>query len=794
MVPELFSFLHSGNLALAQREAVAFWGLLGFVILFHVGGFCWVVPSISIYLHAHGVSVCILKMFLMNLHLPDRHFLILSLVDTILWGGLGSYRFAGEEHSRDLLATLSLTVGMPFVLAFGLRQLPLKTLADAEKEVQQRISAERARDVFLSYIMHEMRNPLSGASLLLYEFVESLKELCKAAAREDKAGPLAKFVHSETERLRQLASFMVTQIDKMKGVCDDVLQLEKIQKGKFEHQFVPVALEHWAERAAAQGTPLFSFQGSASEEATDTGGVDAVKYQWFVEIAPDVQTLLSSHPVGVADFTRLEQVISNFLSNAKKFTQKGFVRLKFEILPLPADEEQEVQPHQTKHGISAASALKKRRKEGGESEEEGQLEGEGEKLNFHWVVLRVSVVDSGAGLSEEDRGKLFRPYAQVRAGELQNGGGTGLGLSICKSFVEAHAGGVVGVDSAGRGEGSTFFFQIFVPLLDASAVHPSPNEEPTKPSPFFDDVSSPAASQAERRESMVSLFSEYAVDKDALAAALIPGLSRETEEGEEEDQGDQSKKPVLKAETDRHRTQSSNTSEEQTVSESADALLVDDNKFCLVAGSAALRRLGLSVRTAEDGGEACHHVITQKVSFRFILMDKHMGGGKIDGPQSVSRIVSHSGRRARAQMGRKGGGHVLLVDDDRFCLMAGSAAIRRLGFSVHTAEDGEEACDLVITQRVSFRFILRDKNMARMEGPEAISRMVAHFSSSASDSQDAATRVRPFFIGYTGDATVEARDAFLQAGANRVLFKPLQPRQLSDTLKELENSIHSEAT
>uniref|UniRef100_A0A0G4HY99 histidine kinase n=1 Tax=Chromera velia CCMP2878 TaxID=1169474 RepID=A0A0G4HY99_9ALVE len=814
MLPEIC--LKTDRLTELLRENIAFCGLLGFVVLFHVGFFCWTVPPIAVYLHAHGVSACTLKM---NLHLPDRHFHILNVVDTLLWLGTGVYRFSDLENARDVLACMAILGGLPFLLGSALRQVPLRTLADAEREVQQRHRAERARDIFLSYLMHEMRNPLSGASLLVYEFMESLKELVRTTKNTNlPIESLRKMTKDEAVRLRQLASFMATQIDKMKGVCDDVLQLEKIQKGKFEYQFVPMALEEWVGKAGAQGVPLFTREGL--EETEQTSGIDpdsvAVHFDWALEVAPEAESLLASHPVGVADFQRLEQVISNFLSNAKKFTSKGSVRLIFKVRLPTADEEVDITPSaltSSKQGCIARAL-----KEGKSNLQEGG-DVERERSELTWVVVRVSVTDSGVGLSEEDRRKLFRPYAQVRAGELQNGGGTGLGLCICKSFVEAHAGGRVGLESEGRGKGSTFFFQIFVPLLDFS--HESPRHPNELLSPLSPNTS-PRGSLDHRGSD--TLCPRVAANKEELSPDLLSALAKRTKEKEIRSL------PPSEAQQDKS-------------SEGADVLLVDDDRFCLMAGSAAIRRLGFSVRTAEDGEEACDLVITQKAPFRFILMDRHMT--KMDGPEAVSRLVSHfsslsqsdtktrveenSGKgRGKVRVrpliigctgdaseeskkefcragtdtflvkplqplqlaetlrelekssffgqveadGREGGveveeggngngkgkekavpsssrqfeseqerqsasdkkesmshpqgeaagsptgADVLLVDDDRFCLMAGSAAIRRLGFSVRTAEDGEEACDLVITQKAPFRFILMDKNMAKWRAPK----------------------------------------------------------------------------
>ena len=76
------------------------------------------------------------------------------------------------------------------------------------------------------------------------------------------------------------------------------------------------------------------------------------------------------------------------------------------------------------------------------------------------VLIRVSVTDSGRGLSADELPLLFRPYVQFQSGEQQQGKGTGLGLNISKSLVELH-GGTIGVESAGvPGEGCCFWMEI----------------------------------------------------------------------------------------------------------------------------------------------------------------------------------------------------------------------------------------------------------------------------------------------------------------------------------------------
>jgi signal transduction histidine kinase len=80
--------------------------------------------------------------------------------------------------------------------------------------------------------------------------------------------------------------------------------------------------------------------------------------------------------------------------------------------------------------------------------------------------LRAAVVDTGIGILEEDRAKIFAPFFRAEHPLVQNSSGTGLGLSIVKDLVEMH-GGELEVSSE-PGKGSEFSFTIpLAPLEDA---------------------------------------------------------------------------------------------------------------------------------------------------------------------------------------------------------------------------------------------------------------------------------------------------------------------------------------
>lgn len=122
-------------------------------------------------------------------------------------------------------------------------------------------------------------------------------------------------------------------------------------------------------------------------------------------------------PIVRADATRVRQVLINFLSNAAKFTDEGSITVRARRVRSP----------------------------------EGKPE------------LMVTVTDTGPGIAEEDRSKLFLPFSQVDDSPTRKTGGTGLGLSICRSLIEMH-GGRIGLLESTVGVGSTFFFTLPLPL------------------------------------------------------------------------------------------------------------------------------------------------------------------------------------------------------------------------------------------------------------------------------------------------------------------------------------------
>ena len=120
------------------------------------------------------------------------------------------------------------------------------------------------------------------------------------------------------------------------------------------------------------------------------------------------------------DPSRLRQVLLNLASNAVKFTDTGEVVVR------------------------------------------AQLEGE----TPDGLVVRFEIIDTGVGLDNTDRKRLFEPFSQADSSTTRRFGGTGLGLAICQQLVTA-MGGELGVESE-LGQGSTFWFTLPFEIAETS--------------------------------------------------------------------------------------------------------------------------------------------------------------------------------------------------------------------------------------------------------------------------------------------------------------------------------------
>ena len=239
-------------------------------------------------------------------------------------------------------------------------------LKDAKKIAEE---ATRAKSEFLANMSHEIRTPMNG--------VIAAAEL----AMNEQLSP----------KLSNYIKIIQTSAHSLLGLINDILDFSKIEAGKLTIESRPFMLDEIVDRVVEL------FFNSAS----------AKRIELLVDIDPEVPRSLTGDPL------RLQQILTNLVGNAVKFTEKGgFILI----------------------GAKASDLLDKK------------------------VELNMWVKDTGVGISSDYLINLFEPFTQADGSDTRRYEGTGLGLSICKRLVEMME-GRIWVESE-PGKGSTFFFTV----------------------------------------------------------------------------------------------------------------------------------------------------------------------------------------------------------------------------------------------------------------------------------------------------------------------------------------------
>jgi CheY-like chemotaxis protein len=351
------------------------------------------------------------------------------------------------------------------------------------------------------------------------------------------------------------------------------------------------------------------------------------------------------------------------------------------------------------------------------------------------AVVRFEVVDTGIGVSEEDRNRLFEPFTQADSSTTRRYGGTGLGLAICRQLVAA-MGGTLGVDST-PGKGSTFWFT--VPLanaLDPSSVGPRRTEPLDGLHVLVVDDN--ATNRMILQDQLVAWGMDVtAVDSGAAALAAIADAARES-------------RPFDLGVLDL-------CMPDMDGIELARAITTDP------AGSEiglALLTSGPDVGPAEAGAAGIAATLTKPVQLSRLRAALH----EVVGPR---RIPAPAVPLDSAASGR---GRVLVVEDGEINQIVATGMLEHLGYTVDVAGDGVAA--LAAIGRTTYDAVFMDVQMPGMDGYQATAEIRR---------MDGAARSTPI-IAMTAGAVDGDREACLAAGMDDYVSKPIDVAVLDEVL------------
>jgi signal transduction histidine kinase len=257
-------------------------------------------------------------------------------------------------------------------------------LARSFNEMAARLKElDELKSDFISLVSHELRTPLS----IMREAVSLLKD--------EVLGKVG-------DKQREFLTILSQEVERMILFVNELLDLSRLEAGRLPIEKIPIDIRELIDGNLKKIQPLML------EKRIDTE----------VTFAPDL-------PRVVVDGLRVDQVLTNLIDNAIKFTPEG-------------------------GKISIAADISRDR--------EGEVGRQGRGIKGRKKFVKVTVCDNGEGIKEEERRYIFDKFYQARTGKGATVRGSGLGLSIAKRIVEAHEGRIWFTSEVGQG--TSFYFTL----------------------------------------------------------------------------------------------------------------------------------------------------------------------------------------------------------------------------------------------------------------------------------------------------------------------------------------------
>ena len=395
------------------------------------------------------------------------------------------------------------------------------------------------------------------------------------------------------------------------------------------------------------------------------------------------------------DVTRLRQVLLNLLSNAVKFTESGEVVLTV-----------------TSRAADAAACA--------------------------GIELTFAVRDTGIGLSDEGKSRLFQSFSQADSSTTRKYGGTGLGLAISKKLAEL-MGGTIRVESDGPGKGATFFFTMVAPPA-------------TSPTTARRELIGTQPALAGRR---VLVVDDNATNRKVLA--LQSGkwgmVTRDTASGFDALDWLTAGEAFDIAVLDMHMPE-------------MDGLTLAGRIHALRPSLPMVLFSSLGRREAGDG-EGLFKAYLSKPLRQSQLFDTLAG---LLAHDHVAQPVPRTKPTVDTAIAARHPLRILLAEDNAVNQKLALRLLQQMGYRADVASNGVEAIESV--ERQTYDVILMDVQMPEMDGLEATRRIVERWPGS-----------RPRIVAMTANAMQGDREDCLAAGMDDYVTKPIRVDALVEALQ-----------
>lgn len=252
-----------------------------------------------------------------------------------------------------------------------------RQLEEATAEARR---SSKAKGIFLANMSHEIRTPIN--------VILGMNELITRS--------------TELSEIREYTSKIQSAGDLLLSIINNILDVTQIESGKMMTSVKPYRTDSLISALASIGSELCGKKGLDFE----------------TDVSPQMMSMLEG------DKNHLRQIVTNFISNAVKYTSSGSVKLSAETLPCDDDSKK--------------------------------------------AILRITVSDTGIGIPEKELEHIFRVFGRGKKAVECAVEGTGLGLAISKDLADSMGGRLIAESCEGKG--STFGIEIPQRICDSSPV------------------------------------------------------------------------------------------------------------------------------------------------------------------------------------------------------------------------------------------------------------------------------------------------------------------------------------